>query len=108
MVEIHIFGQKLSFCRPNNIFLLQKLLFGQISTEIFAFLEKIFFLVKIFQKSRHGCVKSEHVLLSQILGAKAPLGLVHVMLCNVNSEPKIFSNCHNCIILPNIAQHSQR
>ena len=41
---------------------MKKFLFGQIATKIFAFYGKSIFLVKIDQKSRQGCVRSEHIL----------------------------------------------
>ena len=62
MVKINFFGRKMSFLRPENKFFMQQIVFGQITTEIFAFYGENIFLVKIVKKSRHDCVKSEHVL----------------------------------------------
>ena len=41
---------------------MKNILLGDITIEIFTFMEKFNFLGKIDKKSRHGCVKSEHVL----------------------------------------------
>jgi len=46
MVKINFLRQKTSFFRPYNIFLMKKILFGQIATEIFAFNGKNNFLGK--------------------------------------------------------------
>ena len=53
VVRIHFFGLKLSFFNIKTVLYEKKILFGQITTKIFAFIGKHLFWENIDQKACH-------------------------------------------------------
>ena len=62
MAKYHFFGKKCLFSELKKKIYEKIRFWTDYDTNICILWKKLFFLVKIGQKSRHGCVKSEHVL----------------------------------------------